>query len=401
MTLDVSAIRLHLERLAELAPDDPRWWRAGPVWSAAKLRRFEATHFVLPAAYRTWLVEVGDGGLLLQCDDYRSFKTWGAMLPLAGRRRPELALAGQPFRITRDCKAREPVSGVLHLGIHEGANARYLVCTGKRAGEIWERSVYTDWFYRVGTFVELVDTWIAQSTRVVEAWAAPRDPAQLADVEPAERFSKLLGAALVPWLRVGSDVFVEAFRQLPREKHRDSYFALESAIATYADQLAASPALAHAAARAFLGVYEEHYRPYTETERALVAIFDTEQPDLSPAKVARLIAALPIGRGRTPEHETGNWPAKWVQVALVEAGRLDEALALFRVQPWLLSGDWIALARACIARGRAGDAFAAIDALIVDPGRPTGERSEEHTSELQSLCVISYAVFCLKKKKYR
>src|SRR5881392_2430843 len=38
-------------------------------------------------------------------------------------------------------------------------------------------------------------------------------------------------------------------------------------------------------------------------------------------------------------------------------------------------------------------------------GLPTGgrgvghRRSEEHTSELQSLCVISYAVFCLKKKK--
>src|SRR3546814_5557761 len=30
--------------------------------------------------------------------------------------------------------------------------------------------------------------------------------------------------------------------------------------------------------------------------------------------------------------------------------------------------------------------------------RPTG-RSEEHTSELQSLMRISYAVFCLKKKK--
>src|SRR3546814_7349706 len=29
-----------------------------------------------------------------------------------------------------------------------------------------------------------------------------------------------------------------------------------------------------------------------------------------------------------------------------------------------------------------------------------GERSEEHTSELQSLMRISYAVFCLKKKKY-
>src|SRR6187399_211216 len=30
---------------------------------------------------------------------------------------------------------------------------------------------------------------------------------------------------------------------------------------------------------------------------------------------------------------------------------------------------------------------------------PLAERSEEHTSELQSLAVISYAVFCLKKKK--
>src|SRR3546814_3862269 len=28
-------------------------------------------------------------------------------------------------------------------------------------------------------------------------------------------------------------------------------------------------------------------------------------------------------------------------------------------------------------------------------------RSEEHTSELQSLMLISYAVFCLKKKKIR
>src|SRR3546814_8979046 len=30
-----------------------------------------------------------------------------------------------------------------------------------------------------------------------------------------------------------------------------------------------------------------------------------------------------------------------------------------------------------------------------------GGRSEEHTSELQSLMRISYAVFCLKKKKKR
>src|SRR3546814_8777860 len=33
------------------------------------------------------------------------------------------------------------------------------------------------------------------------------------------------------------------------------------------------------------------------------------------------------------------------------------------------------------------------------PIRPRLNRSEEHTSELQSLMRISYAVFCLKKKK--
>src|SRR3546814_9505760 len=32
-------------------------------------------------------------------------------------------------------------------------------------------------------------------------------------------------------------------------------------------------------------------------------------------------------------------------------------------------------------------------------GPATAKRSEEHTSELQSLMRISYAVFCLKKKK--
>src|SRR3546814_3392327 len=37
-------------------------------------------------------------------------------------------------------------------------------------------------------------------------------------------------------------------------------------------------------------------------------------------------------------------------------------------------------------------------ALHHDPDRLRG-RSEEHTSELQSLMRISYAVFCLKKKK--
>src|SRR3546814_7860718 len=41
---------------------------------------------------------------------------------------------------------------------------------------------------------------------------------------------------------------------------------------------------------------------------------------------------------------------------------------------------------------------------INDRARPKGQRrfrSEEHTSELQSLMRISYAVFCLKKKKQK
>src|SRR3546814_1174308 len=33
-------------------------------------------------------------------------------------------------------------------------------------------------------------------------------------------------------------------------------------------------------------------------------------------------------------------------------------------------------------------------------GRPQRGRSEEHTSELQSIMRISYAVFCFKKKNY-
>src|SRR3546814_5791261 len=52
--------------------------------------------------------------------------------------------------------------------------------------------------------------------------------------------------------------------------------------------------------------------------------------------------------------------------------------------------------------GVAGPTYAA---LILNPLYSAGlwlaVRSEEHTSELQSLMRISYAVFCLKKKKHK
>src|SRR3546814_5453897 len=47
----------------------------------------------------------------------------------------------------------------------------------------------------------------------------------------------------------------------------------------------------------------------------------------------------------------------------------------------------------------AGFLISALGGSRVQVGGPTGARSEEHTSELQSLMRNSYAVFCLKKKK--
>src|SRR3546814_2962100 len=57
--------------------------------------------------------------------------------------------------------------------------------------------------------------------------------------------------------------------------------------------------------------------------------------------------------------------------------------------------------------GNAGNALAALQGRphlgrLYAAGGPQHQqvRSEEHTSELQSLMRISYAVFCLKKKKH-
>src|SRR3546814_5875952 len=41
----------------------------------------------------------------------------------------------------------------------------------------------------------------------------------------------------------------------------------------------------------------------------------------------------------------------------------------------------------------------AVERFVIKP-RGDRQRSEEHTSELQSLMRISYAAFCLKKKKH-
>src|SRR3546814_1589185 len=89
---------------------------------------------------------------------------------------------------------------------------------------------------------------------------------------------------------------------------------------------------------------------------------------------------------------------------------MDETTALELAGRLAFPSDrllWIAMtslgqpSRAKPARPAAGGRHAFADALsdLMASGRLPRARSEEHTSELQSLMRISYAVFCLKKKK--
>src|SRR3546814_2845556 len=62
-----------------------------------------------------------------------------------------------------------------------------------------------------------------------------------------------------------------------------------------------------------------------------------------------------------------------------------------RFRRWAEQGVWDGLLQTLVDLGLTDDWQHMIDGTTV--------RSEEHTSELQSLMRISYAVFCLKKKK--
>src|SRR3546814_3732354 len=83
-----------------------------------------------------------------------------------------------------------------------------------------------------------------------------------------------------------------------------------------------------------------------------------------------------------------------VSVSSVAAVLGNRGQANYAAAKAALHGASKSLAREMASRG--------ITVNVVAPGVIAGrmaDRSEEHTSELQSLMRISYAVFCLKKKK--
>src|SRR3546814_5667828 len=76
---------------------------------------------------------------------------------------------------------------------------------------------------------------------------------------------------------------------------------------------------------------------------------------------------------------------------LAESGHDFEELLRLGVRAWLESAFEHGLFHGDV---HAGNLFLTTDGKVA-----LLDRSEEHTSELQSLMRISYAVFCLKKKK--
>src|SRR3546814_9689552 len=73
-------------------------------------------------------------------------------------------------------------------------------------------------------------------------------------------------------------------------------------------------------------------------------------------------------------------------------------VAVVLVPPWLGALPTFVPGRLRHGGFGALDDLVELPAIEPHPAALRAERSEEHTSELQSLMRISYAVFCLKKK---
>src|SRR5881396_3536961 len=87
-----------------------------------------------------------------------------------------------------------------------------------------------------------------------------------------------------------------------------------------------------------------------------------------------------------------NFASVWLEVASRES---SSRYSLTFIDA-LCARSWAAISSPVI---RFDPARPALRAKLIEAPTGESERSEEHTSELQSLRTISYAVFCLKKKK--
>src|SRR3546814_8667538 len=104
-------------------------------------------------------------------------------------------------------------------------------------------------------------------------------------------------------------------------------------------------------------------------------------------------------RGPLSESKMKNWQdeIKWDADGLVPAIAQDHKTGRVLMMAWM-NREALALTAADMASTVLNLGKGSV--ISVDPGQGIDvRRSEEHTSEIQSLMRISYAVFCLKKKK--
>src|SRR3546814_8668300 len=104
---------------------------------------------------------------------------------------------------------------------------------------------------------------------------------------------------------------------------------------------------------------------------------------------------------RVRSYDDGLWVRSTLAEALQQAAAQTPERVLLvdgdrRIDARTLHAEASALAQAMLARAPTGS----VVSFMLPNWHEAATRSEEHTSELQSLMRISYAVFCLKKKKH-
>src|SRR3546814_9910127 len=137
---------------------------------------------------------------------------------------------------------------------------------------------------------------------------------------------------------------------------------------------------------------------------------DRLQPDFRSAGVCSNGSGWPMNKAESKEQAIRKLQPGKLVIASHNAGKVREIRKLlgpFGIKP--VSAAELGLpepeetgtsfiANAELKALQAAD-LSGLPALADDSGLCVEARSEEHTSELQSLMRISYAVFCLKKKK--